>query len=42
MRVTRGWEECTLEMADRAERESEMIRKVSDERKGLDKIFFRH
>ena len=27
MRVTRGWKECTLEIADRAVRESAMIRK---------------
>ena len=27
MRVTRGWKECTLEMADRAGRESAMMRK---------------
>mgnify|MGYP006965723868 CR=1 FL=1 len=26
-RVTRGWKECTLEMADRAVRKSAMIRK---------------
>ena len=34
MHVTRGWEECTLEMADRARRESETIKKVCNEGKG--------
>ena len=42
-RVTRGWKECTLEMADRAIRESVMIRKDCDEGgEGGRKIFTRH
>jgi len=28
IRVTRGWVECTFEMADRADKESEAIKNV--------------
>jgi len=34
MRVTGRLEECTLEMADRTEREWKTIRKVCEERRG--------
>jgi len=42
MHVTKGWEECTLEIADMVEKNLEMISKLCEGGRGVNKILSRH